>query len=115
MIPHLRRVVRLLGIIVLLGSLSLNLILFREFIPLLPYYDSYWDLRAWISVHLLGRERPDTARIYQSTDFTLQPSPGPTPTYQLQEILEAEDPAKLADQLRADLRGAFALERIPRG
>ena len=96
-------------------SLAVNLVLVTQLVPLLPYYGAYWNTRAWISQKVLRRPHPDPGAIYQSDEFTLRPSPRPTPRFYLRGILDSENPRQQQTELRKATLKAFGLARIPRG
>ena len=110
-----RRGFQIAGGIILIFSLAINAILIREFKPLLPYYQSYWDIRSWTSINILGRELPDKALIYEQVDFELHPSPRPIPNYSLDTVLQADNPVMLSERIRSDARETLGISRIPRG
>lgn len=110
-----RRGSQIAGGIVLVFSLAINAILIREFTPLLPYYQLYWDIRSWTSTNLLGREHPDQTMIYEQVDFELHPSPRPTPKYSLDTVLQTDNPVMLSERIRSHARETLGITRIPRG
>ena len=99
----------------LICSVILNGLLVLQFEPLLPYYQTYRNIRAWTSVNLLGRGRPDEKLIYQGSEFTIHPAPRPTARYQLGSVLDTESPTVLARQLRSDVLETLGHNRITRG
>ena len=97
--------------LIILLSFVINIILIKEFIPLINDYESYWDLKYWLKKTIPWKKSFDINKVYNSNKYTINSiNTRLTETkFNYNDILKTDSLVKYQISLRQQLINNFSL------